>query len=120
MQSAISGNPPASLTPAPREFEAHLLLEAALRLQAVQTHWDNSKGDVDEALSYNRRLWSDFLDSVCDHRPSLPNEVRQTIATLGLLVANQTSAIAADPRPERLTTLIGINREIAAGLLGEG
>ncbi|NVO15120.1 MAG: flagellar biosynthesis regulator FlaF [Rhodoplanes sp.] len=120
MQSAATGNPPTSPPPAPRELEAHLLLEAALRLQAVQATWDNSKGDVDEALSYNRRLWSDFLDSVCEHRPALPNEVRQTIATLGLFVANQTSAIAADPRPERLTALIGINREIAAGLLGEG
>jgi flagellar biosynthesis activator protein FlaF len=120
MQNAVTSNPQASPPSAPREVDAHLLLEAALRLQAVQTHWDNSKGDVDEALSYNRRLWTDFLDSVCDHRPALPNEVRQIIATLGLFVANQTSAIAADPRPERLTPLIGINREIAAGLLGEG
>lgn len=119
MQDTATSSRPGHPAAAPREIQAHLLLEAALRLQAVQTRWDNSKGDVDEALSYNRRLWSDFLDCVGDSRPSLPHEVRHSIASLGLFVENQTIAIAADPRPERLTTLIGINREIAAGLLGQ-
>lgn len=119
MPSAATSSRP---TPdsAPREVEAHLLLEAALRLQAVQTRWDNSKGDIDEALSYNRRLWSDFLDTVCGSPSELPGEIRHSLATLGLFVENQSVAIAADPRPERLTALILINRDIAAGLLGHG
>jgi flagellar protein FlaF len=44
--------------------------------------------------------------------------VRQNIANLGLFVFNHTLAILADPRPETLGSLISINRELAAGLLG--
>jgi flagellar protein FlaF len=102
----------------PREFEAALLLEAALRLQDVQSRWDSAKQEVDEALRYNRNLWSLFLTSICDSAHPLPIEIRQNIANLGLFVTHQTLAIASDPRPELLTALIGINRELAAGLLG--
>jgi flagellar protein FlaF len=102
----------------PREFEAALLLEAALRLQDVQSRWDSARDKVDEALLYNRNLWRLFLASIADSAPPLPLEIRQNIANLGLFVTHQTLAIASDPRPERLTSLIGINRELAAGLLG--
>jgi flagellar protein FlaF len=84
----------------------------------VQRRWDGSKDEIDAALSYNRRLWSDLVDTVCTRQPTLPTEVRQSIASLGLFVDHRTVAIAADPRPEHLTALIGLNRDIAAGLLG--
>ena len=102
----------------PREFEAAILLEAALRLQDVQARWDSARHEVDDALRYNRNLWRLFLASICNSAPPLPIDIRQTIANLGLFVTHQTLAIDADPRPERLSALIGINRELAAGLLG--
>lgn len=102
----------------PREIEAALLLDAALRLQEVQSRWDESGADVDDALHYNRQRWSVFLASICDAEHPLPCDVRHTIANLDLFVTRATTAIAADPRPERLTALIGINRDLAAGLLG--
>jgi len=40
------------------------------------------------------------------------------VANLGLFVMNQTLALTAEPKPEKLGTLININRELAAGLLG--
>lgn len=102
----------------PREAEAAFLLDAALRLQDVQNRWATSRAEIDEALLYNHRLWEHFLSSIADPDHPLPIEIRQTIANLGLFVSHETCAIASDPRPERLTALIGINRDLAAGLLG--
>ena len=48
----------------PRELEADLLLKAASRLQAIHDAWDRAKPELDEALLYNRKLWSIFLTSV--------------------------------------------------------
>lgn len=102
----------------PREVEAALLLEAALRLQEAQARWGNSRAKVDAALLYNHKRWGIFLASIGKGDHALPCEVRHTIANLGLFVSHETTAIAADPRPERLTALISINRDLAAGLLG--
>jgi flagellar biosynthesis activator protein FlaF len=100
----------------PRELEADLLLKAASRLQAVQESWQGSHTDLSDALLYNRRLWSIFLTSVTDEASQLPSEIRQNVANLGLFVMKQTLSIMSDPKPERLSFLIKINREIAAGL----
>ena len=80
--------------------------------------WSEKKQLLDEALRYNRKLWSIFLSSVTDKENPLPAEIRQNVANLGLFVMNQTMATISDPRPEQLTSLININRELAAGLMG--
>ncbi len=80
--------------------------------------WAEKKQLLDEALRYNRKLWSIFLSSATDKENPLPVEIRQNVANLGLFVMNQTLATISDPRPEQLTCLININRELAAGLMG--
>jgi flagellar protein FlaF len=102
----------------PRELEADLLLKAASRLQAVHDTWDGPKPALDDALLYNRKLWSIFLTSVTDADHPLPAAIRQNVANLGLFVMNQTISMMAQPRREHLGSLININRELAAGLLG--
>ncbi|MEW6450824.1 MAG: flagellar biosynthesis regulator FlaF [Pseudomonadota bacterium] len=104
----------------PRDLEANLLLQAAARLQTVQDSWDEQKSSLDEVLLYNRKLWSIFLTEAVDGANPLPKEVRQNVANLGLFVMNQTVTAMSDPRPERLGSLIKINRDLAAGLLGRG
>jgi flagellar protein FlaF len=103
---------------APRKFEADLLLTAASCLSAVAESWGENHDGLDEALLYNRHLWTIFLASVTSTDNPLPTEIRQNVANLGLFVLNQTVAIMSDPRPERLEPLININCELAAGLLG--
>jgi flagellar protein FlaF len=105
-------------TSSPRELEANLLLQAAARLQSVHDTWDKNKAQLDEALLFNRKLWSVFLSEMTDKKNPMPKAVRQNVANIGLFVMNHTVAILNDPRPERLGSLININREIAAGLLG--
>jgi flagellar protein FlaF len=102
----------------PRELEADLLLNAASRLQTIHDNWEKGRGDLDEALLYNRKLWSIFLTSVTSPEHPLPVAVRQNVANLGLYVMNQTVAILANPQRKNLGSLININRELAAGLLG--
>ena len=108
----------ASQTSSPRELEADLLLKAAARLQAVSDGWDADREQIDEALLYNRKLWSIFLTSVTRADNPLPELVRQNVANLGVFVMNQT--IVADDRAEarEARPLININRELAAGLMG--
>lgn len=103
----------------PRELEARLLLKAAARLQHVREDWDKDPSDLADALLYNRKLWSVFLTSVTSPDHAMPAAIRQNIANLGLFVMNHTIEISRDPRPEALVALININREIAAGLLGQ-
>ena len=56
-------------TESPRNLEASLLLQAAARLQSVHDGWDTNKSQLDEALLYNRKLWSVFLTDVTDRPP---------------------------------------------------
>jgi flagellar protein FlaF len=108
----------AKQTSSPRELEASLLLQAASRLQAVHDGWDKSRSQLDEALLYNRKLWTVFLTTATDGSNPLPAGIRQNVANLGIFVLNKTLATISDPRPEHLDSLIKINRELAAGLMG--
>src|SRR4029078_8506062 len=108
----------AKQTANPRELEADLLLSAAARLHAIHDGWASRRPELDAALVYNRKLWSIFVTSAPSAANPLPAPIRQNVATLGLFVFNHTLAIQADPKPESLDSLININRELAAGLLG--
>jgi len=108
----------ATQTASPRELEADLLLRAAARLQAVRDGWHEAGNELDDALLYNRKLWSVFLMSVTREDNPLPATIRQNVANLGLFVMNQTVALTVEPKPEKLGALISSNRELAAGLLG--
>ena len=102
----------------PRELEATLLLQAAARLQSVHDFWDQKRTQLDEALLYNRKLWTVFLSEMTDANNPMPKDVRQNVANIGLFVMNHTVTVMTDPNPVHLGSLISINREIAAGLLG--
>ena len=110
----------AKQTSSPRDLEADLLLRAAARLQALSDGWDASRDQIDEALLYNRKLWSIFLTTVTREDNPLPPQLRQNVANLGVFVMNQTMSIMTEPKREKLGTLININRELAAGLRGRG
>jgi flagellar protein FlaF len=102
----------------PRELEATLLLQAAAKLQSVHDAWDLKKPQLQEALLYNRKLWTVFLAEMTDANNPMPKAVRQNVANIGLFVMNHTVTAMTDPSPAHLGSLISINRELAAGLLG--
>ena len=106
-------------TASPRELEASLLLKAASKLQFVYDGWNDGVEGLRDALLYNRRLWTIFLESVTSNDHPLPVETRQNIANLGIFIMNETLLLLYDPQPANLLPLININRGIATGLRGE-
>ncbi len=102
----------------PRELEASLLLRSAARLQAVSDSWERDTSGLQEALFFNRKIWTVFLGAITSPDNQLPREIRQNIANLGVFIMKQTMSVMSDPRRESLAPLININREIAAGLGG--
>jgi flagellar protein FlaF len=103
-------------TVTPRLLEANLLSKAAAQMQRVRDDWDNARSELDAAVMFNRKLWTVFLGSVTGEESQLPKGLRENIANLGLVVMKQTMTIQAEPSANKLTVLININREIAAGL----
>ncbi|MBO9425279.1 flagellar biosynthesis regulator FlaF [Labrenzia sp. R4_1] len=101
----------------PRELEATLLMKAAARLQLIKDEWDDlSLAEVDDALIYNRKLWTVLVTSATSDESSLPLEIKNNIGSLGVFVFKQTMTVITTQDPEKLGALISINRTIAEGL----
>jgi flagellar biosynthesis activator protein FlaF len=103
-------------TASPRQLEANLLLKAAAKLQAVHESWREKPVGLNEAITYNRKLWTVFIDAVLKDDNQLPLAVRQNIVNLGMFVMGETFSLMTKPKPDHLLSLIKINRELAAGL----
>jgi flagellar protein FlaF len=102
----------------PREMEADKLLYAAQQLAMIRDSWDAKQFELGPALLNNRKLWSVLMASVTRPENPLPAALRQNVANIGIFVMKQTVSVMDDPKPEKLGSLISINRELAAGLLG--
>jgi len=108
----------AQTTASPRDIEAQALLKAARKLQDVVANWSTTDAGLDEALLFNRKLWSIFVgDAMNDQNPE-KIEIRQNIANIGIFVMTQCTALQQIRQVEHLQALIDINRNIAAGLSG--
>ena len=122
MQNAFNAYAAAAKTAqtvvSPRELEASLLIKAATRLQIVADEWATRERELDEALTYNRRLWTMLVSAVIAEDNPLPVGIKQNILGLANFIFNQTFRISSDPQPQGLGVLININRDIAAGLRG--
>ena len=102
----------------PRDREAMLLTKSAFQLQQVKDNWDDHAQTLRPALTYNRKLWTILATSIAREENELPIEIKNNIGSLGVFIFKQTLELESRPAPEMLTTLISINRELAAGLHG--
>lgn len=104
-----------------RELEGRLLIKAANQLQSIQDNWDETgRDELDDALTYNRRLWVLFYDAALEnYEGDRPADIRSNIVNLSNFIFKQTIQILANPKKENLKVLIDINREIAAGLMSQ-
>ncbi|MDB5618673.1 flagellar biosynthesis regulator FlaF [Tardiphaga sp.] len=108
----------AQTTASPRDIEAQALLKAARKLQEVMANWATTDEGLDDALMFNRKLWSIFLGEAMNDENPQSAEVRQNIANIGIFVLTQCAALKVKREVESLQSLIDINRNIAAGLSG--
>ncbi|MDJ0819390.1 MAG: flagellar biosynthesis regulator FlaF [Desulfobacterales bacterium] len=102
----------------PREIEAQVLTRAARKLKECQKGWD--AGDrvlkLDEALKFNQRIWSIFQAEVGNPKNPLPTKLKINFLRLSAFVDKRIFEIIAHPAAEKLSILITINENIAAGL----
>lgn len=102
----------------PRELEASLLIKAAARLQSVRDDAAASRQELDDAVTYNRKLWTILATSATRDDNPLPSSIKTNVASLAVFIFSHSMRVLADPSPDRISTLIAINANIAAGLRG--
>jgi flagellar protein FlaF len=102
----------------PRELEASLLIKAAARLQSVRDDAGFSRTELDEAVTFNRKLWTILATSATRSDNPLPSEIKNNVANLAVFIFSHSMKVLSEPTPERISTLISINANIAAGLRG--
>jgi flagellar protein FlaF len=101
-----------------RETEARVLTNAALKLKECQQNWNEKdiKTRLDAALRYNQKVWSVFQVELESNDNPLPLNVRQNLLMLIGFIDRRIFDTMAFPEPEKLTMMIKINENIAAGL----
>jgi flagellar protein FlaF len=101
-----------------RDTEARVLTQAAMKLIKCRENWDapDRKILLDEALRYNQKIWSIFQAELVKPDNPLPNEIKINLLNLSRFVDKRIIEIMTSGHPEKLTILIKINQNIAAGL----
>jgi len=101
-----------------REIEASVLLSAAMRLKQCQDNWNARDREMrlDEALKFNQLIWTIFQGELAKPDNPLPKKLRQDILSLSAFIDKRIFTAMSYPSPDKLTVLININLNIAAGL----
>ncbi|MCV6600219.1 MAG: flagellar biosynthesis regulator FlaF [Cohaesibacter sp.] len=99
----------------PCELEANLLLQAAAKLNRAKANGLKSD-ELDEALTFNRKLWTIFVGELLDENHGMPKQMRENLVNLGIFTFNHTIDVMADPQNKSVDSLININKNIAEGL----
>jgi len=101
-----------------REIEAEVLTKGALKLRQCQDRWeeDGRQTRLDEALKFNQRVWSVFQGELGREDNPLPKDLRRDLLRLSAFIDKRIFETMAYPSPEKLTSIIQINQNIAAGL----
>ena len=101
-----------------RDIEAEVLTKGALRLRQCQETWeeDGRQTRLDEALKFNQRVWSVFQGELGREDNPLPKNLRRDLLRLSAVIDKRILETMAYPSPEKLTSIIEINQNIAAGL----
>ena len=103
----------------PREAESALLLKAAQQL--ISAGHELASGEtkpLNEALSFNQRVWTLLSSEATADENPLPADVKQGVARLGAFVLRNCVDTMIAPTPDKIATLVSINNQIAAGLQG--
>jgi flagellar biosynthesis activator protein FlaF len=101
-----------------RNLEATVLTKGARLLIVCQEQW-NEEGHfrrLDEALTFNQKIWTIFQDELAKEGHPITPALRANILKLSLIIDKRIVEVMNDPSPEKLDLIININNNIAAGL----
>ncbi len=103
-----------------RELEAAVLTKAAQKLTVCQNNWEASdrEENMKEALRYNQQVWTVFQTELSNPENPLPKKLKEDLLSLSAFIDKRIFEIMSFPAPEKLTAIININLNIAAGLSG--
>ena len=101
-----------------REVESKVLIKAANKLKECQDNWESTDRDkkLDESLKFNQLIWSIFQSELAAEDNPLPKNLRLNLLRLSAFIDGRSLDTLAYPESEKLTILININLNIAAGL----
>jgi len=101
-----------------RELESSVLTRAALMLKNCQDNWNaaDHEEQLNKAIKFHQQIWSIFQAELASPDNLLPRELRQDILSLSLFMDKRLFEVMAYPAPEKLTAIININLNLAAGL----
>ena len=101
-----------------RELEASVLTRAGLMLKQVQENWNAPDRDqkLGDAIKFNQKVWSFFQAELTDPENPLPKNIREDILNLSIFIDKRLFEVLAVPDQEKLSIVIDINFNIAAGL----
>ena len=102
------------------ENESREMIRTASGLNMIKEHWEEKRGELEDALEKNRKLWAILASAVKEDDCPQPLEIRRSILNLAMFVFQRTVDTIASPEPHKLDALISINLNIAKGLSGEG
>lgn len=98
-----------------RSTEAWALGEASRRL-ALAAKVDDQGASLREALRLNQRLWSIFQAALMEPNCPLPQEIRQNVLVLSVMVDRHLLQRLGDLDGTKIQPILDINRAIAEGL----
>lgn len=101
-----------------RELEASVLSRAGIMLKQVQENWGAADRDQKllDAVKFNQKVWSFFQAELSDPENPLPKNLREDILNLSIFIDKRLFEVLAFPEPEKLSIIIDIDFNIAAGL----
>ena len=101
-----------------RQTEARVLTEAAVKLKYCRDNWEapDRRAKLDEALTYAQRVWSLIQGDLLDEKNPLPQNIKHNILTLSAYIDQRIFNIQAYPEPQKLSIIIDIHLNLAAGL----
>jgi flagellar protein FlaF len=101
-----------------REIEAFALMQASFKIKECQNNWNaaDREANLNEALRNNQRVWSILQGELIKEDNPLPKQIKEDILSLSIFIDTRTFEVMLHPAPEKLTILIDINLNIAAGL----
>ena len=101
-----------------RELEASVLSRAGIMLKQVQDNWNAPDRDQKllEAIKFNQKVWSFFQAELSDPENPLPKKLREDILNLSIFIDKRLFEVLAYPDSDKISIVIDINFNIAAGL----
>ncbi len=102
-----------------RKLEASVLLRAARKLKECQDRWneEDQEARLQEAIRFDQMIWSIFQGELAREDNPLPPELKRNLLALSAYIDRTIFETMANPAPEKLSVLIRINQQIAAGLM---